>query len=179
MSARLAILTWPWVINMSRVFGLFILSLLWLPFAATADETETLPFSELSFPEPETHYSATQKCVEPEEEMVRNHMNYILHQRDETMYEGIRTRQYSLEECVNCHAAKNEQNEYIPVNAENQFCSSCHSYAAVSIDCFQCHATKPVRPSKLRKISSNAVRHSDQALSSETIQMLAAEGKAQ
>ncbi|VAW82672.1 hypothetical protein MNBD_GAMMA13-1466 [hydrothermal vent metagenome] len=164
---------------MARLFGLFILSLLWLPFAATADETETLPFSELSFPEPETRYSATQGCVEPEKDMVRNHMNYIIHQRDETMRKGIRTRQHSLEECVNCHATKNEQGDYISVNAEDQFCSSCHSYASVNIDCFQCHATKPGRPSKLSKIPAGAAHHSEQVTSSKNPQILAAEGKAE
>ena len=80
-------------------------------------------------------------------------MNYILHQRDETVHEGIRTRQFSLEECINCHAAKDEQGEYIPVNAQDQFCSSCHAYASVNIDCFQCHATKPESPSTLHKLS--------------------------
>ena len=52
-------------------------------------------------PEPEG-----KKCVEPEDEMRRNHMNYILHQRDETMYRGIRTPKYSLAECIDCHADK-------------------------------------------------------------------------
>ncbi|MGD2056814.1 MAG: sulfur reduction protein DsrJ, partial [Gammaproteobacteria bacterium] len=46
-------------------------------------------------------FSETQGCVEPTEEMRRNHMEYILHQRDETMHRGIRTKQYSLEECIN------------------------------------------------------------------------------
>jgi [DsrC]-trisulfide reductase subunit J len=165
---------------MGRLLGLLILSLLWLPLTATADDVETLPFSNLSFPEPARHYSATQECVEPEEEMRKNHMNYILHQRDETVHEGIRTRQHSLEECVNCHAVKDEQGEYIPVNAQDQFCSSCHSYASVNIDCFQCHATRPERSSTLHKLSGGAaVHHSDQPLTSSTLQILAAEGKNQ
>ncbi len=162
---------------MGRLLGLFILPLLWLPLTATADEVEALPFSNLSFTEPTTHYSATQACVEPEEEMRKNHMNYILHQRDETMYDGIRTRQHSLEECVNCHTAKNEQGEFIPINAQDQFCSSCHTYASVKIDCFQCHAAKPERPSTLHRSSSNPVHHSDQVHSNTTSQLLAAEGK--
>lgn len=136
-------------------------SLLLLPFAVVADdegeETEHLPFSELSFSEPERHYSPDQECVAPEEEMRRNHMEYILHQRDDTMYAGIRTRQFSLEECVNCHAVKDTASgEYIPVNAPNQFCSSCHSYTSVKLDCFECHAARPVRPSTLQHIESRA-----------------------
>ena len=162
---------------LGRVFGLLIFAL-GRPLASTADEVEELPFSDLSFPEPETRFSAEQGCVEPEDEMLRNHMNYILHQRDETVHEGIRTRQHSLEECVNCHATRDEESgDYLPINSEGQFCYSCHTYASVNIDCFQCHATKPERSSTLHKLSSGAVHHSDQALTGETLQVLAAEGK--
>ena len=150
----------------------FILAGLALLFPVTGSAETPLPVIH----EPE---GEGVKCVEPEDIMRRDHMNFILHQRDETMHEGIRTRQHSLEECVNCHTAKDEQGEYIPVNAENQFCSSCHTYASVSIDCFQCHATKPERSSTLHKLSGSAVHHSDQALSSSTLQILAAEGKDQ
>jgi hypothetical protein len=31
----------------------------------------------------------------------------------------------------------------VSINAAGQFCQSCHATAAVSIDCFQCHATRP------------------------------------
>ena len=56
-------------------------------------------------PAAQARYSDTQGCVEPTAEMRRNHMNYILHQRDETMHRGIRTKQYSLVECINCHVS--------------------------------------------------------------------------
>jgi hypothetical protein len=168
---------------LGRLIGLLIISL-WLPLAATADgaeaeaDVETLPFSDLSFPESAARFSAEQGCVEPDEEMRRNHMNFILHQRDETVHEGIRTRQHSLEECVNCHASLDEEgDEYLPINSEGQFCNSCHSYTAVNIDCFQCHATKPERSSTLHKLSGTAIHHSDQTLNSDTLQILAAEGK--
>jgi len=168
----------------SRLFVLVLSLLLLLPLAATADsdeegETEALPFSDLSFPEPARHFSAEQKCVAPDEEMRKNHMKYILHQRDETMHEGIRTRQYSLEECVNCHAVKNDEGDYIPVNAPDQFCYSCHSYAAVNIDCFQCHATKPVRPSMLQTLSSSDAHPESEMLGGDIKQLLASEGPAQ
>ncbi|MFQ5644667.1 MAG: cytochrome c3 family protein [Thiogranum sp.] len=140
-----------------RVSGLLLSALLMLPLAVSAEEeAENLPFSDLTMTEPERHVSATEECVAPEDEMRRNHMQYILHQRDETMRKGIRTARFSLEECVNCHAAQDERGEFIPVNAENQFCSSCHTYASVNIDCFQCHATKPVRPSRLDGRSAKA-----------------------
>ncbi len=83
------------------------------------------------------------ECVEPEDVMRRNHMKFILHQRDETMHQGIRTTKYSLKQCVSCHAAKDDQGEYIHVDNPKHFCASCHEYAAVDIDCFQCHADTP------------------------------------
>ncbi|HHH44251.1 MAG TPA: hypothetical protein ENK49_08945 [Gammaproteobacteria bacterium] len=164
----------------SRVSGLLLSALLILPLAVSAEEeeAENLPFSDLTMTEPERHVSATEECVAPEAEMRRNHMKFILHQRDETMHRGIRTRRHSLEECVNCHAAKNDQGEYIPVNAENQFCSSCHTYAAVNIDCFQCHATKPVRASSLDGRSASAP-HPSAGPGNEPHPFLVSEGNAQ
>ena len=81
------------------------------------------------------------ECVEPEDEMKKNHMKYLLHQRDATMHEGIRTKTYSLKECINCNVPKNSE---IRFGDEKHFCSSCHNYAAVSIDCFQCHMDRPM-----------------------------------
>ena len=96
-------------------------------------------------PAAQARYSDAQGCVEPTAEMRRNHMNYILHQRDETMHRGVRTRQYSLVECINCHVS--DAPDAPRVSSEKHFCNSCHSYAAVSIDCFQCHADRPVKTS--------------------------------
>jgi hypothetical protein len=83
------------------------------------------------------------QCVEPTEVMRQRHFEFLLHQRDETMYWGIRTEQHSLIGCIECHALRDGNGAYLPIDAKGQFCESCHSYAAVSIDCFTCHATKP------------------------------------
>ncbi len=83
------------------------------------------------------------KCVEDEHFMRRNHMNLILHQRDETMHKGIRTSKYSLKGCLECHTATRADGSYIPINDPGQFCESCHHFASVKIDCFECHATTP------------------------------------
>ncbi|MDA8231116.1 MAG: Hdr-like menaquinol oxidoreductase cytochrome c subunit [Magnetospirillum sp.] len=82
-------------------------------------------------------------CVDDIPVMRRNHFAFLYHQRDETLRLGIRGGKYSLKECVNCHAATGPDGKAIPVNAPGQFCQSCHEYAAVSIDCFSCHATTP------------------------------------
>jgi hypothetical protein len=82
-------------------------------------------------------------CVEPTDVMRKNHMEFILHQRDETVHEGIRTSKHSLKQCISCHAVKNDQGEYVHVDDSKHFCVTCHEYAAVNIDCFQCHADTP------------------------------------
>jgi hypothetical protein len=96
-------------------------------------------------PAAQSRFSEAQGCVEPTAEMRKNHMNYILHQRDETMHRGVRTRQHSLVECINCHVS--DAPDAPRVSSEEHFCNSCHTYAAVSIDCFQCHADRPVKTS--------------------------------
>lgn len=77
------------------------------------------------------------QCVDESAFMRRNHMKLLMHQRNDTLRGGIRTGKYSLKECVACHASQTSQS----VNAEpGNFCQSCHNYAAVKIDCFECHA---------------------------------------
>ena len=94
-------------------------------------------------PEAQARFSATQGCVEPVDDMRKNHMEYILHQRDETVYGGIRTKQHSLVECINCHVS--DAPDAPRYDSEEHFCQSCHSYASVRIDCFQCHADRPAQ----------------------------------
>jgi len=84
-----------------------------------------------------------ERCVAETDFMRRNHMDLIVHQRDETVIRGIRDEPFSLVECVDCHAQQNASNEPVRIDAEGQFCSSCHSYVAVKIDCFGCHAAVP------------------------------------
>ena len=82
------------------------------------------------------------ECVQPEDEMKKNHMNYILHQRDQTMHNGVRTKTYSLKECINCHVPENSE---VRFGDDKHFCSSCHNFTGVSIDCFQCHMDRPMK----------------------------------
>jgi hypothetical protein len=86
-------------------------------------------------------------CVAPTEEMRRDHMEMLLHQRDGTVRQGLRETRFSLKNCVDCHASR----ETGSVLGKEGFCSSCHSYAAVSIDCFECHT--PLRQSGAAVVS--------------------------
>ncbi len=82
-------------------------------------------------------------CVAPTADMRRNHMDYLKHERIAVVRDGVRDNQYSIEDCVNCHASKDSQGQSLLVNAEGQFCESCHDYTAVNITCFQCHRKTP------------------------------------
>lgn len=84
-----------------------------------------------------------ENCVADTQFMRRNHMTMLRHQRDETMREGIRGNQYSLRDCIACHAVMGPDAMPVTVASPEHFCRSCHDYAAVNIDCFQCHASRP------------------------------------
>ena len=87
--------------------------------------------------------TTVEACIRPSEFMRRNHMHLLTHKRDKTVRQGIRTKDASLSACVDCHAGKKADGSFIPVNAPGQFCSTCHEYTAVKLDCFECHRTTP------------------------------------
>jgi predicted CXXCH cytochrome family protein len=83
--------------------------------------------------------SGTQ-CPADAATMRREHMNLLKHQRDDTVRGGIRGAKFSLKACIDCHASAETGSV---TKAETNFCVSCHSYAAVKIDCFECHTPRP------------------------------------
>jgi len=72
-----------------------------------------------------------------------NHMDLLIHDRDLTMRNGDREISYSLAECLTCHAVEGPDAMPVSVESDQHFCRVCHDYAAVKIDCFQCHNSKP------------------------------------
>lgn len=82
-------------------------------------------------------------CVADTDFMRRHHMDMLKHQRDDTVQQGIRTEQYSLKECVACHTVPGADGRAVTAESPQHFCSSCHNYVAVKIDCFECHASRP------------------------------------
>jgi predicted CXXCH cytochrome family protein len=85
-----------------------------------------------------------QKCVAPVEIMRRDHMKFLLQQRDATVHQGVRTKKFSLSGCINCHAHAGSDGETVRSDSPEYFCTGCHIYAAVKIDCFECHSDKPI-----------------------------------
>lgn len=124
---------------LSRLLGLAA-ALLLLSGAAVhaADEPAALTSSRV--PKPVIESARGGQCVEDPAIMRRNHMEYLKHQRDDTLRGGIRGAKYSLKACIECHASQTTNSV---TAAPTNFCISCHSYAAVKIDCFECHATQP------------------------------------
>jgi hypothetical protein len=112
--------------------GLLGLVLAGLVLSASAGDGRTpLPVIEPA--------AAGTQCVEPSDVMRRYHMRFLEHQRDDTVRGGVRGAKYSLKACIDCHASAKTASV---AKAETNFCTSCHSYAAVRIDCFDCHTSK-------------------------------------
>ena len=113
----------------TRGVGLWLLALgAWLA-AAPGLGAERVPKPVITIEQPG-------RCVEETALMRRDHPDMLKAQRDLTVREGIRTAKHSLKQCVSCHAAKQSGS----VLGENGFCQSCHDYAGVKSDCFDCHA---------------------------------------
>ena len=142
-----AILTWEWgnkrVITMRQnaekrlargwIVGLLLgAATLWIPDAVFSDVAK-----------PKIPSARGEQCVEPVEIMRRDHFDFMKHDRDKTVHQGVRTIKHSLAGCIDCHTNKDASGQFISINAEGQFCQTCHTYAAVKIDCFTCHAAVP------------------------------------
>jgi hypothetical protein len=91
-------------------------------------------------PKPVVAISASGSCVEDTQFMLRNHMELLKHHRDRTVRDGVRTTQHSLANCVACHASKETGRV---TGSKDAFCESCHRFAAITLDCFECHADRP------------------------------------
>lgn len=75
--------------------------------------------------------------------MIRNHPNLLISHRSVVVYKGVRTATDSIEQCVTCHVVKGEDKQPIGIEDPKHFCRGCHLRAAVTIDCFECHNSKP------------------------------------
>ncbi len=129
---------------MSLHRALIWISALVLVFTASLwTEAHAEVSTDTGVPLPSIATAQGESCVEDPDFMRRNHMDLLKHQRDETMLEGVRGAPYSLRDCLDCHVVKGPDAVPVTVSSPQHFCRSCHDYAAVSIDCFQCHASRP------------------------------------
>ncbi len=72
-----------------------------------------------------------------------NHAKLLLEARNKTLRLGERNLDFSLKACVACHAVKGADGKPVGYEDSKYFCSVCHKYVAVKIDCFACHNSKP------------------------------------
>ena len=113
-----------------------------LPILLNAGELGPVP------PKAKANASEENKCVEPIAKIRKDHMELLKHKRDETMREGVRTKTHSLTECIDCHVTPKKNGEFARIGDDEHFCSSCHNYAAVNVDCFDCHSDLPENAAK-------------------------------
>ncbi|MEG3617805.1 hypothetical protein V5T82_05000 [Magnetovibrio sp. PR-2] len=116
---------------------------------------------DVPLPNPAKAFKGEQ-CIEPTDVMRRNHFDFLKHQRDETLREGIRGQKYSLNDCIDCHAVTSPDVAGGKLRTLKPFCKECHDYAAVSIDCFSCHTGAAVPG--IGKQSALPADHSDKAM---------------
>jgi hypothetical protein len=134
-------------------------------------------------PKAKAKASEKTECVEPVSVMRKNHMKFLLHQRDETLHEGIRDKKHSLVECINCHVTKDDKGEYPKFGENGYFCSSCHNYAGVNIDCFECHSQVPENAKEHMQTLNTATPYhhkelaDNSSLSKDTLKVLTEGGK--
>jgi hypothetical protein len=121
---------------LAAVLGLVVLSASWLP-AHAADNGNLGPRIEKA--------RQGERCVEDTATMRRNHMRFLEHQRDATVHGGIRGAKHSLKGCIECHAGAQSGSV---ARTAGDFCASCHIYAAVKVDCFECHSSRPQQAAK-------------------------------
>ena len=119
-----------------------------------ADETAS-GFGKVIIPSPAKPADAD-ACVEPVEVMRRDHMKFLMHQRDATVLEGERDSKYSLVGCMDCHNPAGVSEEIIRYENPKHFCAECHAFTSVKIDCFECHADRGLARSEQSSLTVNA-----------------------
>jgi hypothetical protein len=85
-------------------------------------------------------------CVRDAAFMRVNHMDFLKHRRDASVLAGERKREESLNTCLTCHAVHGDGGQPVGFDSSKHFCRTCHDYAAVRVDCFECHNAKPGPP---------------------------------
>jgi hypothetical protein len=125
----------------------------WLVLApGIAAQPDSSELGAIAIPQPNKPANAS-ACVEPVEIMRREHMNLLLHQRDETVLDGERDSKYSLVGCMDCHNPADDAASAVRYPDPQHFCAGCHLYASVDIDCFECHADRGLGESQQSRLA--------------------------
>lgn len=101
-----------------------------------------------------------------------NHMDALLHKRDQTLINGIRTKKNSLKACINCHVPEIHNGEILRHTNPEHFCSTCHNFVTQKLDCFECHVDHPVSSNDSAKAPNDST-HTTFSLNKAEVGMLA------
>ena len=126
---------------MRRVFVLLMLMCL-AAGGAAADSGVPIPFIPKA---------KGDSCVRDVDFMRTNHMDLLLHQRDDTVHLGVRPKDSRLTACLDCHAVAGASGKPVTYKDPKHFCRACHDYAAVKVDCFTCHNSVPAEAEVARQ----------------------------
>ncbi len=86
-----------------------------------------------------------EECIEDADTMRRQHMHILDEHKRDSVRKGVRRPERDLQACVDCHAVREPVIADQPLTPRQRlaFCANCHSYSAVSLDCFACHSSEP------------------------------------
>jgi hypothetical protein len=129
-----------------RAFARRAAALLALACGVWAGAVQAQATASARVPKPAIEKARGEACVADPAFMRLNHMDLLKHQRNETVHRGVRDARSSLKGCIECHASSATGSV---AAAPTDFCASCHAYAAVKVDCFECHASKPAATAAL------------------------------
>ena len=76
---------------------------------------------------------------------------------------------HSLVGCMDCHNPVDANGQAASYGDAQHFCSECHAYASVKIDCFECHADRGYGAAS-GGVSANAWDDDGTALTAATLQ---------
>ena len=143
---------YPRTVTQAMLVAIIVLMISPELFAA---ETESSSFGNVVLPRVVTPQNV-QQCVEPTDIMRRNHMKFLQQQRDATVIDGVRTKKYSLTGCIDCHAQPAADGKIVRAEDPEYFCTACHQFTSVKIDCFECHSDRPVAAADQLSRSTNS-----------------------
>ena len=104
---------------------------------------------------PEPARGKGEQCVADSSFMRKNHPSLLNHQRDDTLRKGVRGNEFSLKQCIACHAVDGKDAKPVTYEDPKHFCRTCHEYVAVKLDCFECHTSVPDRNERAEDLPKN------------------------
>jgi hypothetical protein len=125
--------------GMARLLGICLRVVAVAGAAAFAMASVPNAMAGVTTPEPEIAMAKAAHCIRDDEYMIRHHPDMLKHQRVDTLRRGIRSGDFSLKHCMECHSNYQTAGNG-PIKTD---CDNCHEFAAVELDCWDCHAKRP------------------------------------